>query len=390
MTERYPDDATVLALESDAATGVEYIPTGQSPYYLHFRKLLQRLLLATCRANDLRVYQDGDLSIGVRSGRCLIHNTPIAFTGTEFVGVTNNAVTHVWLDNTGSVQTGTSGLPTDRTDFLPLAEVTADAGAITQIIDLRGEAFLAVTDPTQLGLTATAAQINQALDGIDPQVDAAALNTLTAGLHSTADDLHRHEILNADVDDEAEFRVRNENSGGSANATIGFDLPGRLPAVTTLLVDMNNGFLRQRFAGTSHALVGTVHPQYVHAGDLAASQTGRLIGCVPVDGQVSDVILSLGENIESDQSADGIAATVSVNGTALCTVDPSITDAAGAGFRSTAQGNGTEATVKTDGTEQVTRGDVLTVNLTRTVSGTVSNEAADAVVLVVIRADAPE
>ncbi len=70
MSERYPDDATLLAMEQDAATGVQYIPTGQSPYYLHFRKLVHRLLLACGRANDLRVYQDGDLSVGVRPGRC--------------------------------------------------------------------------------------------------------------------------------------------------------------------------------------------------------------------------------------------------------------------------------------------------------------------------------
>jgi hypothetical protein len=79
MSERYPDDAALLALESDAATGVEYIPTGRSPYYLEFRKLVQRLLLAAERANDLRVYQDGDLSIGVRPGRCLIQNAAVTF-----------------------------------------------------------------------------------------------------------------------------------------------------------------------------------------------------------------------------------------------------------------------------------------------------------------------
>jgi hypothetical protein len=47
MAEVYPSDSELLNLQSDSETGVEYIPTGTAPYYLHFRKLLHRLLLAT-------------------------------------------------------------------------------------------------------------------------------------------------------------------------------------------------------------------------------------------------------------------------------------------------------------------------------------------------------
>jgi len=132
MPERYPDDATLLALEQDPTTGVEYIPTGRSPYFLEFRKLVQRTLLATERANDLRVHADGDLSVGVRPGRCLIHNTPIAFAGTTALTVPNNATTFLWLDGDGNVQTG-GALPTDRTEFVPLAEVVTEAGTRSRI-----------------------------------------------------------------------------------------------------------------------------------------------------------------------------------------------------------------------------------------------------------------
>ena len=59
MAEIYPSDAELNALLEDAETGVEYIPSGTTPYYVHFRKLLYRLLLATKRANDLRVYKEG-------------------------------------------------------------------------------------------------------------------------------------------------------------------------------------------------------------------------------------------------------------------------------------------------------------------------------------------
>ena len=78
MAEVYPSDNALLNIQSDSETGVEYIPTGTSPYYLHFRKLLYRLLLATRLANDLRVYDEGGLDIGVKAGKFWL--------GTELVG----------------------------------------------------------------------------------------------------------------------------------------------------------------------------------------------------------------------------------------------------------------------------------------------------------------
>jgi hypothetical protein len=69
MAEAYPSDNELLNIQADSETGVEYIPTGTSPYYLHFRKLLYRLLLASRRANDLRVFDEGELDIGVKAGK---------------------------------------------------------------------------------------------------------------------------------------------------------------------------------------------------------------------------------------------------------------------------------------------------------------------------------
>lgn len=292
MTERYPDDTALLTLSEDPATGVEYIPTGTSPYFLEFRKLMQRTLLATQRANDLRVYQDGDLSVGVRAGRCVVAGNVIDYTGAVAQPVTNNMTSYVYLDAGGTLQISTSGMPTDRTTFVPLAEVTAAAGVIATIIDRRGETFLAVPDNAFLNL----------------------------------------------------------------------------PTVVH----------------------GVVHAEHNFEGDLTASQTDQLIGVVPIDGTVVDVILSVGANIDSDTDADSLAAAAKVNGTTLTTDDPSITDVDGTGFRSTAQGDGSAATVKSDGTEQVTKGDVLTVDLTRTVVGTVTSEFHHVVVLVVIEPSQPQ
>jgi len=69
MAEVYLSDNELLNIQSDSETGVEYIATGTAPYYLEFRKLLYRLLLAARRANDLRVYDEGGLNIGVKAGK---------------------------------------------------------------------------------------------------------------------------------------------------------------------------------------------------------------------------------------------------------------------------------------------------------------------------------
>ena len=83
MAEVYPSDNELLNIQSDAETGVEYIPTGLSPYYVQFRRLLYRLLLATRRANDLRVYDEGGLDIGVKEGKFWCGNELVSFSGSS-------------------------------------------------------------------------------------------------------------------------------------------------------------------------------------------------------------------------------------------------------------------------------------------------------------------
>ncbi len=390
MSERYPDDATLLALNEDSVTGVKYIPTGSSPYFLEFRRLLQRTLLAAQRANDLRVYQDGDLTIGVRPGRCYVNGSSIDFVGAVGIPVTGGAITHLWLDSAGTAQSGTSGLPADRTVFVPLAEVTAGASTITAITDLRGEGFLQIPNLISMGVGATATEITQALAGVNSSVDATALNRLTAGPASTADSDHRHVQVFHDQDSNAFFTLVNNHSGTNAGITLAFSLPNKLADDTWLSPNVVNGFLTQRFNGTAYNLVGTVHVAFDHEGNVTTSQTGKLMGAVPIDGVVSDVILSVGTNIQSNTSTDGLIATVKANGTGLAVTNPQLTAGDGTGFRSTAQGDGTAAVIKSDGTQNVTQGDMFTVDLSRTAGGSVSVEAANAVVMVVIRANQPE
>ena len=147
MSEIYPEEQELLAITEDEHTGVEYIPTGKTPYYLEFRKLLHRLTLAAARSGDLRPFADGAATIGVKSGRAVINGQNINFAGAEDVALTNNALNRVYLDETGALQITTGDFPGDRSVYLPLAEVTLDAGVITSLTDLRGEAFLQSLPP---------------------------------------------------------------------------------------------------------------------------------------------------------------------------------------------------------------------------------------------------
>lgn len=388
MSELFPDDAALLALTEDAETGVPYIPTGLSPYYVEFRRLLHLLLRASGRANDLRVYQDGASTIGVRGGRCLIGGQPVVFEGVDGIVMPAQAVTFVWLDAGGAVQTG-GAFPAARSTFVPLAEVVTEGATIAAVGDRRGEAFLHVPSAAALGLTATVDRINAALAGTAESVDADALNRLTAGATSTADSEHRHLQVTQYADEEAVFTLFNGSSGTEANAALVFNVPQRFSGPITLSPDPLNGFMRQRYGGTSLHLVGMTALSFAHEGELTASQVDRVMGVAAVDGVVHDVVLTAGANMESSSGTDGITAVVKVNGVAVATTNPALTADDGAGRRSTAQSDGTAAVIKDDGTELVQRGDLLTVDVTRDVTGAVSGEARDVVVLVVMRARRP-
>jgi len=140
MAEAYPSDNELLNLQSDTETGVEYIPTGAAPYYLQFRKLLHRLLLATCRANDLRVYDEGGLDIGVKAGKFWLGADLIAFAGsTGNILADDKAAIYVYLDSQGNIVTDEyAAFPRmATTPHVRLALVTTSGGDIVSIADCR-------------------------------------------------------------------------------------------------------------------------------------------------------------------------------------------------------------------------------------------------------------
>ncbi len=142
MVEVYPSDNELLNIELDSETGVEYIATGTAPYYLHFRKLLYRLLLATKRANDLRVYDEGGLDIGVKSGKFMSGTEVVSYEGSSGNTLADDkANIYVYLDLEGNLIADEYSSFPDMAlvPHMRLATITTSNGDISCIADCRGE-----------------------------------------------------------------------------------------------------------------------------------------------------------------------------------------------------------------------------------------------------------
>jgi hypothetical protein len=140
MAEVYPSDNELLNLQSDSETGVEYITTGTAPYYLEFRKLLYRLLLATQRANDLRVYDEGGLNVGVKAGKFWLDTTLVSYGGSSGNTLADDkANIYIYLDSSGTLVTNEySAFPDmSTTPHVRLAIVSTSGGDIDSITDCR-------------------------------------------------------------------------------------------------------------------------------------------------------------------------------------------------------------------------------------------------------------
>ncbi len=153
MAEIYPTDSELLNIQNDIETGVEFIATGQAPYYLHFRKLLYRLILATKRANDLRLYDEGSLNVGVKAGELWLDGSLV-----ELENSTNNTLAddkehiYIYINQQGQLVIDEySDFPNMiQNPHIRLAIVTTANGQIDAITDKRSGHIMSMPYPTGL------------------------------------------------------------------------------------------------------------------------------------------------------------------------------------------------------------------------------------------------
>ena len=140
MSEVYPSDNDLENIQSDSETGVEYIPTGKSPYYIQFRRLIYRLILATKRANDFRVYDEDGLDIGVKSGKFWLGTQLVSYAGSSGNTLADDkANIYIYLDSAGSLVINEYSSFPDMvtTPHIRLAIATTSNGDIDSIADSR-------------------------------------------------------------------------------------------------------------------------------------------------------------------------------------------------------------------------------------------------------------
>ena len=197
MTEAYPSDNSLLNLVSEAETGVEYIETGKAPYYLEFRRLLHRLLLATRRANDLRVFDEGGLDIGVKAGQFWNGATLVEYAGSSGNTLADDkAAIYVYLDLAGELVIDEyAGFPEVSVNHMRLAKVTTSGGDIAVIEDCRGQhlfgSFAAPSKPGFIGIS---------LGGLREVVSNDIPNAAGQGGLPAKDTTPKLEFINGDTD----------------------------------------------------------------------------------------------------------------------------------------------------------------------------------------------
>ena len=146
MAENALTDAEALALAgtTDTETDFAYHTVGQSTYYLDGFRQRHRILTILKAANELRVFQDGDLTFGVRAGRYLDGDTPVDYAGASAQDLTNNATNYIYLTADGTLTVNTTGFPTpSETPQLALATIVTAAGTYGtgDVTDYRGRAL---------------------------------------------------------------------------------------------------------------------------------------------------------------------------------------------------------------------------------------------------------
>ena len=169
-TEVWPADATIEGLngDTDDAIGLTYILAGTSPqsttplrvqYWR--REHRQNQLLAP--SAELRLVKTAALAVGCYPGTFAIRGTSYNYagqtaqTGADGVLFSNGDDTYyLWLDATNALRMATDGTgwPSDKSTFVPLAEVTVASSAISAIKDVRNRRRLATWQPYGAALAA--------------------------------------------------------------------------------------------------------------------------------------------------------------------------------------------------------------------------------------------
>jgi len=135
--EAWPTDVVIEGLDgtTNELTGLPFIAKGTGPtstpsYEVQYNRWLDRLngILAGWRQG--MVVDEGDLKIGVYPIEYTLGGQRQSFEGATGVSMTDDTVKVVYLDGSSALHVE-DDWPTDMTDYLPLATVSASGGALS-------------------------------------------------------------------------------------------------------------------------------------------------------------------------------------------------------------------------------------------------------------------
>jgi len=147
--------ANALSGTTDSDTADVYQTIGESTYYTTDYRLTEKMLrMIKPAGNSLRVYQDGDLTFGVRAGHYYNGSTLVTYAGATAQALTNNLTNYIYLTAAGTLTKNTSGFPSPAlTPHIPLATILTASGTYlyTAITDYRDRALFSVLDGMSAG-----------------------------------------------------------------------------------------------------------------------------------------------------------------------------------------------------------------------------------------------
>ena len=143
MSEAYPGDEYLTdTFVEDAEIGVELPDTDDYPWFLAIQKTNWILLLALRLTNKLRVFDEGSLDVGVRTGKFWDGSTLRTYAASSGNTLADDkAHIYIYINSAGTlVITEYAAFPDHKDEFhIRLADVTTSSGDITGIVDCRGQ-----------------------------------------------------------------------------------------------------------------------------------------------------------------------------------------------------------------------------------------------------------
>ena len=141
MTGGYPAESDIDTFL--AARGVELIDENDRDHYGTFKELLWAMLNRVDWAGALAVYCPTTTTFNVAAGSYLFRGTVKTYSPGSAVNPTDDDTTYIWMGPANAIGSGIDGDGWPATEHIKLAEIDVDSdGVITDVRDLRGQAFL--------------------------------------------------------------------------------------------------------------------------------------------------------------------------------------------------------------------------------------------------------